>query len=163
MIDMLNKIKKYTLLFAALLFGLLLSFNSSFGQTKIKPTLYLFFEENAAKGMYKITRKVSGVIRPDKKINRPEYGYDIYGYQLGADRESDRYKFATMNINNYCIRDSNFVKKNIKEFDAIKNTKGFFYDTSYKGFPYKRVFIIEYISANQYKVIQVSTYLGSDY
>lgn len=147
-----------------IIIGILLSFNTSFGQKKIKSDLYLFFEENPSKGMFKESRKVEAIIRPEKKINRPEYEYDIYGYQLGAIRESDRYKFATININNYCIRDSNFVKKNTKEFNDIKNTKGFFYDTSdYKRFPYKRVFIVECLSANQYKVIQVSTYLGSDY
>ena len=165
MIDMLNKIKKYTLLFPALLFGLLLNFNNSFGQTKIKPTLYLFFEENAAKGMYKITRKVSGVIRPDKKINRPEYEYDIYDYEYSLQDTTRKYtcKLVTVNKDNYCIRDSSFIK-NVKQFNDVKNIKSFSYDTSdYKRFPFKKVFIVEKFATNQYKIIEVSTYIGSDY
>ncbi|MFM6954435.1 MAG: hypothetical protein ACKOWL_05565 [Sphingobacteriaceae bacterium] len=160
---MLNKIKRTTILMVMFLAGLLIQSKASLGQKNIKPDLYLLFKENIAKGMFKESRKDEALIRPEKKKYIPEYKYVIYGYQLGADREGDRYKFATMNINNYCIRDSNFVKKNVKEFDAIKNIKGFFYDTSYKEFPYKRVFIVDYINANQYKVIEVSTYLGSDY
>jgi hypothetical protein len=158
-----NKIKKYTMLFAALLFGLLLSFSSSFGQTKIKPTLYLFFEENAAKGMYKITRKSEAIIRPKKKINIPEYEYDIYTYQytLQDTTRRRRYKLQSLNKNNYCIRDSSFMKRNVKKFEVLKNIHYDIFD--HKNFPYSRVFIVEYISANQFKVIQVSTYLGTDY
>jgi hypothetical protein len=163
MIDMPNKLKNKFFIIVILLTGVSFYSKSSFGQTKVKPDLYIIFQENHSKGIFKESRKDGALIRLEKKKYIPEYEYDIYGYQLGADRESDRYKFVTMNINNYCIRDSNFVRKNAKEFDAIKNTKGFFYDTSYKAFPYKRVFIVEYISANQYTVIQVSTYLGTDY
>ncbi len=163
MIYMKNKINTHTLFFTALLFGMLVSLNNSWGQTK--PTLYLFFEENTVKGMYKITRKDEAFIRPDKNINRPEYEYDIYDYEYSLQDTTRKYtcKLVTVNKNNYCIRDSTFIK-NVKQFNDVKNIKGFSYDTSdYKRFPFKKVFIVEKFATNQYKVIEVSTYIGSDY
>ncbi len=146
-----------------ILSGLLLGFNTCLGQKKVKPDLYIFFKENPLKGMYKTTYKDSAVIRPDKKINRPAYEYDIYTYTyvLQDTTRKRRYKLETISKDNYCVRDSNFMKKNTKQFDVLKNIRYDIFD--YKRFPYKRVFIVEYLSTNQYKVIEVSTYLGSDY
>jgi hypothetical protein len=164
MICMKNKINKYTLLFSILLLGALVHPKISSGQTKIKPSLYLFFEENPAKGMFKENRKIEALIRPEKKINRSAYEYDIYTYRFSRDTPREyRYKLVTINKENYCIRDSTFIK-NVKQFNDVKNIKGFSYDTSdYKRFPYKKVFIVEKFATNQYKVIEVSTYIGSDY
>ncbi|MGB4776449.1 MAG: hypothetical protein WBP45_14830 [Daejeonella sp.] len=112
--------------------------------------------------MHKYTFEQSEVIKKNKKYI-PKTIYDVYGYQLGESREKDRYKFTTINRDNYCMRDSNFVRKNAKQFKSVKDIKGFFYDsTDYKRFPFKCVFIVEYIDVNRYKVVQVNTYIGSD-
>lgn len=165
MIDMLNKLKNTALLHAVLLAGLLVHSQASFGQRNIKPDLYLFVEESHEKGMFKETRKNEAFIRPDKNINRPEYEYDIYTYVFISKNTTRQYKYklVTINKNNYCIRDRTFIK-NVKQFNNVKNIPGFSYDTSdYKRFPFKKVFIVEKFAANQYKVIEVSTYIGSDY
>ena len=162
MINMLNKLKNRSFFVVILLSGVFFYSKRSFGQTKVKPDLYIFFQENLEKGMYKITRKSEAQIRPKKKINIPEYEYDIYTYQytLQDTTRRRRYKLQTLSKSNYCIRDSSFMKRNVKQFEVLKNI---YYDIfDHKNFPFSRVFIVEYISANQYKVIQVSTYLGSD-
>jgi hypothetical protein len=158
-----NKIKKYTLLFSIILLGVLVHPKISLGQKKIKPDLYIFFQENHSKGMFKESRKDEALIRPEKKKYIPEYEYDIYTYQytLQDTTRRRRYKLQTLNKNNYCIRDSSFMKRNVKKFEVLKNIHYDIFD--HKNFPYSRVFIVEYISANQFKVIQVSTYLGTDY
>lgn len=163
MINMMNKFKKIVLLLTIGLAILLVNFKSSSGQKKVKPDLYINFEENPGKGMYKITRKSSAVLRPDKKINTPEYEYDIYTYQyaLQDTTRKRRYKLQTLSKSTYCVRDSGFMKRNAKPFEVLNKIEYDIFDT--KRFPYKRVFIVEYLSPNQYKVIQVSTYLGSDY
>lgn len=160
MINLLNKFKLIAFLSAFLLFGIGIRY--SFAQKNVKPDIYILFRENDSLGMQKYTYIQSEVISKSTR-NKAKNIYDVYGFQLKETREKNRFKFATININNFCTRDSDFVKKNAKELHKIKDTKGFSFDsTDTKRFPFNRVFIVEYINENLYKVIQVNTYVGSD-
>jgi hypothetical protein len=142
-----------------ILFILLTGCNTCLAQ--IKPELYLFFKEDTSNGMSKQQRKNDNQVVKNGKIISGKYDYDIYIFLDKA--ISFSLKLATIDKKNYCIKDSLFVKKYAKSYKQLKANKNIYYDTRDKKFPYKKVFIVEYINQNQYKIIQVDAYMGSDY
>ena len=149
------------ILFKFIIFILFITFTNCSAQQNVKQNLYLFFNENSNNGMSKEARIQKEVIK-NGRIMYPKYDYDIYTY-LNEKRKS-RYRLATINKSVYSVKDSIFVKKYSKTFDQVKHLENLYYDTrDTKRFPFNKVFIVEYISPNKYKVIQVDSYMGSDY
>lgn len=140
---------------------LLLAVNSNLVQKRTKPDLYILFKEDNIV-MSKQVRKSEKPVVKNGKIISDRFDYDIYTYSDSSN--SQRYRLATINKNDYWITTTSFVKRNGVKFSQIKNIKNIHYDTTdFKKFPYRKVFVVEYLKNNQYKVIQVNTYMGSDY
>lgn len=147
---------KYALLLA------LLALNINFVQQATKPNLYILFKENNDAGMSKQVRKDEKAVIKNGRTISQKYDYDLYTYV--DSKSSSRYKLATIDKNNFFIANTSFAKKHAVTFDQIKANKNIYYDSrDFKRFPYKRIFIVEYLKNNQYKVIQVDSYMGSDY
>lgn len=139
---------------------LLVDCNISLAQNK--PILYLFFKERISDGMSKQHRKNDNSVKKNGKTISEKYDYDIYTYS--DENNSFRYRLATDDKNRYSVKDQAFFMKNGITYDKLKKNKNIYYDSSdLKNFPYAKVFILEYVSQNKYKLIQVGTYLGSDY
>ena len=136
--------------------------SSCHAQHKAKPDLYLYFKPDSL--IYKINQKRTEDIIRKGKVVSPKYDYDVYTWQYLSDYNiRRRFKLMTIDKSNYYLKDSVFVKKNAKTFEQIKNNSSIFYDsTDTKRFPFRKIFIAEYIATNQYKIVQVQTYMGSD-
>jgi len=135
---------------------------SAYSQSKVKVDLYLFFESDS--NTLKFERKqtptyLNGQYFPD--------GYDIYAVKTISDDKKKMILtllFATINKDRYRVTDSIELKtKKVIPFKNVFQLKGIRNDTSdKKNFPYAKVFIVEKLSANQFKIIQVHSYIGSD-
>jgi len=139
-----------------------LSSGLAFGQSKEKPSLYLFFESDS--NSLKVERKQTptysnGEYLPDR--------YDVYGFKT-IDKERNivivNLPFATINKYRYRVTDSVEVKgKTIIPLKNVLRLRDVHYDILEKRhFPYSKIFIVEKLSANQFKIIQVHSYIGSD-
>jgi hypothetical protein len=124
-----------------------------YSQTKQKKDVYLYFKEDRAHGIHKEHRRDGN----DE--------YSIYWYRIPKDtgRKNHIYAYSPINAEKYTYANNSIIKsvKTIFELDDISE---FGYDTrDQKRFPFKRVFIVEDLGTNQHKIIQVNTYMGSDY
>lgn len=142
-----------------ILFILLIGYNTSSAQKKTE--LYLLFKKDDNDMMSKQQRKSNNQVIKKGKIISGKYDYDVYIFLDKA--TSFSLKLATNDKTTFCIKDSSFVKKHAKSYEQVKTNKNIYYDSRDKNFPYEKVFVVEYINQNQYKVIQVDTYIGSDY
>ncbi|MGE6220674.1 hypothetical protein ACQKCH_12675 [Nubsella zeaxanthinifaciens] len=106
-------------------------------------------------------RKNNSVVKDGRTISRA-YDYDIYTFK---DTEHSRYlKLATINKDIFFIKNATFVKRNGILFEKIKGNDNIYFDsTDAKNFPYRRIFVVEALDKDKFKVIQVNTYIGSDY
>jgi len=137
---------------------------SAFGQSKIKKDLYLYFEADSAKSL-KETRLIEGYTRRGK-VQLP-VEYEIYEIKyISEDKKTEHLKkmFVNLNKNVYCVIDSNILKsKKAVPYKDLRSIKGIYEDVSdKKRFPYRKLFIVEQIEKNQYKVVEVQSYIGSD-
>ena len=135
---------------------------STCAQNKIKHDLYLYFSPDS--NSYKLIRKQNASI-----INNQYFPdeVDVYGLKFISENGTNIiYKlfFSTTNKNRYSVTDSLGLKgKKIVPFKNLPLTKGIQFDsTDKKNFPYAKVFIIEKIAKEQFKIIQVQSYIGSD-
>lgn len=142
-----------------ILFILLIGYNTSSAQKKTD--LYLLFKKDNNGIMSKQERKSDNQVVKKGKIISGKYNYDVYIFLDKATQFS--LKLATIDKKTYCIKDSSFVKKHAKSYEQVKTNKNIYYDSRDKKFPYEKVFVVDYINKNQYKDIQVNTYMGSDY
>ncbi len=126
------------------------------------PDLYLYFKVDSAQGALKITKQ-SSKIGPQDKGNVPAQYYDVYYYQyIAADgRKQFTYQlFSTLEKNNYCISDSSIFKKHkVLPYKELEKIKGLISDEwTEKSFGYKKVYLVEKLHENQFKVSQVRLY-----
>lgn len=142
-----------------ILFILLIGYGTSSAQKKTD--LYLLFKKVNNGIMSKQQRKSDNQVVKKGKIISRKYDYDVYMFLDKATQFS--LKLATTDKKTLCIKDSSFVKKHAKSYEQVKTNKNIYYDSRDKKFPYEKVFVVEYINQNQYKAIQVDTYMGSDY
>ncbi|WP_449439586.1 hypothetical protein [Pedobacter steynii] len=147
-----------------IVFLLTMTVGSTFGQTKVKKDLYLYFEADSAKSL-KQTRLNEGYTRRGKVYLPVEY--ETYGIKyISNDKESEIYDilFLNPNKNVYCVIDSNILKsKKVVPYKDLRGIKGIYEEVSdKKRFPYRKLFIVEQIEKNQYKVVEVQSYIGSD-
>jgi hypothetical protein len=154
----------YKLSFIGILVFLLC--NSAFAQKKTKPDLYLYFQIDSSKRIYKSNVKSKVESRINKKIVTTE-DYDIYNYSyITADGKTERiYKlFSSLDKNNYCVSDSSIFKKHkILPYKDLEKIKGLISsEWNSKIFAYKKVFVVEKITENQYKAVQVQLYFPFD-
>lgn len=139
-----------------------LTFSNSLAQTKKKPDLYLFFKEDLNTGMIKQERTDEHATLKNGKIISSKRDYSIYTFRDKSN--SSHYKLSTINKSVFCIKDGLFAKKHAISYLEISTNKNIYYDSrDSRNFPYEKVFVVEYINENEYKVIQVHTYMGSDY
>ncbi len=148
-----------------IVFLLTMTVGSTFGQSKVKKNLYLYFKADSARRSFKETIKNEGYTRRGKIYLPVEY--EVYGIiYISEDKKTEHLKrmFVNLNKNVYCVIDSNILKsKKMVPYKDLRNIKGIYEDVSdKKRFPYGKVFIVEEIERNQYKVVEVQSYIGSD-
>lgn len=148
-----------------IIFLLTLASGSVFGQNKAKKDLYLYFEADSAGQSIKETRLNEGYSRRGKVYLPVEY--ETYGIKyISDDKKNELYDilFLNPNKNVYCVIDSNILKsKKAVPYKNLKSIKGIYEEVSdKKRFPYRKLFIVEQIDKNQYKVAEVQSYIGSD-
>lgn len=129
------------------------------GQQLKKPTLYLYFDSSNTslyfKDYQKTTIKVKG--------KRVPYRYETYHFKI-LPENIKRVALVNDNLDNYKIVDSLFVKKYAVAINDIKNVSKIRFDTyNNKRFPYSKVYVLELISLNKYKLFEVRTMLDSNY
>ena len=131
-------------------------------QKKSKADLYLVFKKETTDVMSKQQRKNSSAVVRNGKTISTAYDYDTYTF---VDKKYSRhFKVATINKNKFSIKTAAFVIKNGTTFEQLKDNEKIYFDsTDSKRFPYRKVFVVEELDKNRYKVIQVNTYMGSDY
>jgi len=144
----------------------ILFFATSRAQSLKKGDLYLYFQKDSTKRIYKTNVTSKLVIRKNKK-NIPAEDYDIYNYSyISADGKTERiYKLlSTINKANFCISDGSIFKKfKVLPYRNLEKIKGFISpDWNNDAFKFKRVFIIEKKSENEFKIIQVQLYFPFD-
>ncbi len=135
---------------------------SGYSQSNKKRDLYLLFKPDST--CFKWERKqtpsyINNQYFPDR--------YDVYGVKTinnTRKRETLTLLFSTINKNRYRITDSVEMKKRtIIPYKDVLQVKGIHFDTSDQThFPYTNVFIVEQLDLNQFKIIQVQSYIGSD-
>ena len=133
-----------------------------FAQKPIKKDLYLYFTPDSPN--YKYTRSqnpvtLHGIPYPDAA--------DIYSTKYLSEDGTYWIRnsyFVTINKNRYRVTDSlEFKALKPVPYQNLPNIKDVGIDTSDKlNFPFRNVYVIEKLSPNQFKVVQVSTYIGSD-
>ncbi|WP_340380837.1 hypothetical protein [Daejeonella sp.] len=116
--------------------------------------------------MYKHTNSDTAFYNRTSKLRGPAYNYDVYYYR-GLPAKSGpkkEFAFATIDKTYYYIADSTFLLHSTKKIDEVLNIEGIGYDTSdTKRYPFKKVFIVEFLAENKYKVIQVNTFIGTEF
>jgi hypothetical protein len=132
--------------------------SSCYSQTKIKPDLYLYFKEDTSKHIYKVFEIL-------KAHNNKEEKVDVFCYNLDERKDGKRLVLAYIPINSqiFNYRDESFLQSSVKKIEQIKDIDALKYGIAEKGFPFKKVYIVEYMSPNKYKVTQVTSYIGSNY
>jgi len=143
-----------------LLLFLIVNFLSAQGQKK---DLYLYFKVDSSKVIYKKYLKIGETKRLDKKIDRSATEHDIYMYSYLSDdgkRVLIYDLFASLDKNNYCVGDTSIFKKyKILPYKNLEKINGLISDQwNDKNFAYKRVFLVERIDKNQFKIIQVQLF-----
>ncbi|WP_139298379.1 hypothetical protein [Pedobacter hartonius] len=117
--------------------------------------IYLYFQDDDGKSMSKVTRNA---VKTDV--------YTIYWY-LHIKQDKDhirRYAFCPIDESTFEYKDEKFVKTMVTTIDKVKNIPCFGYDTTdKKRFPFSKIYIVEYIKPDQYKMVEVNSYIGSDY
>ncbi|MCZ4245077.1 hypothetical protein [Pedobacter punctiformis] len=136
--------------------------SSCIAQQKQKSDLYLYFKPDSL--TYKTTQKENTDIVRKGKVFSAKYDYDIYTWQYFTEGNiRHRYRLMTINKPEFSFKDSTFVKNKAMTFAQIKSNKSIYFDsTDSKRFPFRKVFVVEYISSNKYKLVEVKTYIGSD-
>ena len=119
------------------------------GQTQ-KPDLYLFFKADSAKRMYKIPFNIG----KGKPV--------IYDLVDETRRPIVNFAYVPIDVRKSYFVDSTFVKRRTRTLDQVKGDSNFLRDTRDREYPYRRVFIVEFISPNRFEVIQVDSYIGSE-
>ncbi|WP_443939817.1 hypothetical protein [Pedobacter sp. MW01-1-1] len=145
---------------------IILSFTSAFAQKKIKPDLYLMFQIDSSKRIYKINVKSVASAKLDNKPI-PEKDYDIYTYSyISYDGKTERiYKlFSSIDKHNYRITDSSFFKKQkVFPYRNLEKIKGLISEEwDAKNFAFDKVFLLEKIAENKFKIVQVELYFPFD-
>lgn len=126
-------------------------------QTKANNNLYLLFD-----GDYKVTRS-----QLSTTINKQYFPdeFDIYG-QESIDGKSKilRLYFSTINKYRHHVTDS-LEMKNLKlfPFHKVASIKNIHFDSDDKrNFPFAKIYMVEKLTPNQFKIIEVRSYIGSD-
>ncbi len=133
---------------------------STYSQNTVKPDLYLYFQTDTAIGNFKTHIKSNPVIR-NNKIVSPAIDEDIFHYRvLTTNKEYNYSLFATLDNNNFCVSDSTlFKKKKILPYKDLEKIKGLIADQwDKKVIAFKKVFIVQKITNNQFKVNEVQLY-----
>ncbi len=128
--------------------------------------MYLYFQIDSSKRIYKSNVKSKAEIRENKKIIAAQ-DYDIYNYSyITADAKTERiYKLlSSIDKNNYCIGGSSIFKKlKILSYKSLEKIKGLIsYEWNSKTFAYNRVYIVKKNAQNQFKIVQVQLYFPLD-
>lgn len=133
---------------------------STYSQNTVKPDLYLYFQTDTAIGNFKTHIKSNPVIK-NNKIVSPAIEADIFHYRvLTTNKEYNYSLFATLDNNNFCVSDSTlFKKKKILPYKDLEKIKGLIADQwDKKVIAFKKVFIVQKIANNQFKVNEVQLY-----
>lgn len=141
-----------------MLMCMLLTCLDCYAQVKSKKDVYIMFRQDSSNG----THKEHVLLRPDNHL--PEEKYEIYWYKVKSKKSGRDQTFAYVPIamKKYIIKNEDFLKRSVSSIDELQMIDAFGYDSrDQKRFPYQRVFIVDYLSPDHYKVIQVNTYLGS--
>lgn len=149
-----------------LIISLLCLTHSVFSQAIPKKDLYLFFQENSERTIFKQTRSDTALYNRTTKLRSPAYNYDIYAYTNLIDKKGIKrvLAFSPQDKNQYFISDTTFVAFAAKKIDEIINISGIFFPVDDKRyFPFNRVYIVEYLSENKFKIIEVDTFIGQDF
>jgi hypothetical protein len=134
----------------------------SFGQTKSKSDLYLYFKTDLSKKIYK-----SNLISQAKAIENNKQAsaacQNIYHYSYltkDGTKEFSYQLLASIPGTNPIFSDNKiFSKYNIVPFQNLEKIKGLIADSwDSSKFPYSRVFVVEKIAKTRYKVVQVQLY-----
>lgn len=116
---------------------------------KDMPDVYVYFEE-----LMRAEEEVSMF-----KLERPEYGYDIYVFEIWEPRK--RALFNTVDREVYKIVDSVYVKQlDVKPPEWGINIENYATDMNYVSTKYKHIYFVEKIDGNQFKIIEVVSYIG---
>jgi hypothetical protein len=145
--------------FMILLICLSFIIGGCYSQTKQKKDVYLYFKEDLSKHIYKGFANLKAT-NEDKEEKR----YDVYWYKL-TNKKNGRpliFAYVPVNMHKFEYKDESFVKSSVKTIEQLQDIDSFGYDTrDEKRFPFKKVYIVEYVAHNMYKVIQVETHLSS--
>ncbi|KLT64714.1 hypothetical protein [Pedobacter sp. BMA] len=132
-----------------------------FGQSKIKPDLYLYFKPDSLNKIYKsdLTCRNSDS-RNDQQSSEAKH---IYHYSYVSNDGKKEYSYELLSSSpqdhSFITDKSIFIKKHIVPYQNLEKIKGFIADSwDSKVFPYRKVFIVEKISKDKFKVIQVQLY-----
>ena len=148
---------KYKLLL--LLVFVINNITKSYCQHKPKSDTYLYFKEDTLRQILKQRNFTT-----DR--NNHKYGYDVYVFKINTrtGNKDHLYAYTPLDSNKYIYVNKKFIQSSIKTIDELDKIEAFGYDTTdQRRFPFKRVFIVEFISNNKYKVIQVNSFINSNY
>lgn len=142
--------------------GILCITQVGYAQKKVKKDIYLFFTPEAPNYKYSTpqsTGPIRGKIYP---VEIDVYG-TIYPSADGLKKIRNSY-FMTINKNRYRVTDSvEFKSLNAIPYQNLPSIKGIERESSdARFFPYKNVYVIEKMGGNQFKIVQVRTYIGSN-
>ncbi|MCZ4222909.1 hypothetical protein [Pedobacter rhodius] len=134
----------------------------SFGQTKSKPDLYLYFKQDLSKKVYKSDLNLQ--TKPANQNGQPSSEVQsIYHYAYLTDDGKKEYSYellATIPGTHplICNREI-FSKYKIVPFQNLEKIKGLIADGwDSSKFPYRRIFVVEKIAKTRYKVVQVQLF-----
>ena len=134
----------------------------SFGQTKPRSDLYLYFKTDLSRNIYK-----SGLISNAETLENTKQvlarRQTIYHYSYltkdGTKEISYQLLASIPGTNPIFIESKDFNQHKTIPFQNLENIKGLIADSwDSSKFPYDRVFIIEKIAKTKYKVVQVQLY-----
>ena len=122
--------------------------------------LYLYGQTDTLIGNFKTNIQSDPAIKNNKIIS-PRIDIDIFHYRvLSANKEFNYSLFATLDKNNFCVSDSSlFKKKKIFPYKNLERIKGLIADEwDKKVITFKKVFIVQKIANNQFKINEVQLY-----
>ena len=137
-------------------------FSKSLAQKPGKADLYFLFKPDSSSYIFKTHIKENAVIRKGKR-GSPSQDYDIYHYGYTIPDKKQRIKlmlFATVDRNNFTVKDSTFfLIHRLREYKHLENIEGLISDDwNPLKIPFNKVYVVEKIGENQFKLIQVTMY-----
>lgn len=133
--------------------------NSLKSQSQIlhKRNIYIYFKNDS---INKIAKRHFFIKTPKSE---KKFELELYDYFYTAE-QMRHYQFVSKQTFVPQIVDTNYIKL-IKPKSVIwlKNLKEPLPSTFYKDFPYKKIFLVEKLESNRYKISQIESFMGKDF